>query len=200
MELIISAILVFISTSIDYVVVLTILFSLLHSDKKMAIYIGQYIGTGLLIGFSLVAAYFLRLIPEDWLIGLLGLIPLGLGIRAIFVDEDVNEEEIQERMTHNQSLILSVTALTIALGGDNLGVYIPYFTGMEYQEIGIVIGIFILGIFLLCSLAQYLATIPFVGEIVERYEKVIVPVVFIGLGVYILFENGTFAYLFQHFI
>lgn len=69
MEHIISAVLVFISTSIDYLVVLTILFSLIKSDKKLAIYIGQYIGTGLLVGFSLIAAYFLKFIPEDWLIG-----------------------------------------------------------------------------------------------------------------------------------
>ncbi|MFU0569888.1 cadmium resistance transporter, partial [Gardnerella vaginalis] len=31
-------------------------------------------------------------------------------------------------------------------------------------------------------------------ETVEKYEKVIVPVVFIGLGLYILIENGTINY------
>ncbi|MGY4105806.1 cadmium resistance transporter, partial [Ignavigranum ruoffiae] len=30
--------------------------------------------------------------------------------------------------------------------------------------------------------------------VVEKYEKIIVPVVFIGLGFYILIENGTINY------
>ena len=75
MEIIISSMLVFISTSIDYLVVLTILFSTMNTVKQRSIYIGQYIGTGLLVGFSLIAAYFLNFIPQDWVIGLLGLLP-----------------------------------------------------------------------------------------------------------------------------
>ena len=83
METIVSALLVFVSTSIDYLVVLTILFAIQGREGLKSIYAGQYIGTGLLVLVSLIAAYFLNFIPQDWIIGLLGLIPLGLGIRAI---------------------------------------------------------------------------------------------------------------------
>lgn len=195
METIISSILVFISTSMDYLVVLTILFTTINVGKYQSIYIGQYIGTGLLVGFSLIAAYFLNFIPQDWAIGLLGLGPLILAIRAIFIDEDVDEEDVEEKMSDSQSEIASVVALTIALGGDNLGIYIPYFTGMTFQEIFIVILVFIIGIFILCYLSKQLAAVPLIGEVVERYEKVIVPVVFIGLGLYIMLENGTIQHI-----
>lgn len=195
MEIIISSMLVFISTSIDYLVVLTILFSTMNTGKQRSIYIGQYIGTGLLVGFSLIAAYFLNFIPQDWVIGLLGLLPLILGIRAIFIDEDVDEKDLEEKMSHRQSEVASVVALTIALGGDNLGIYIPYFTGMSLQEVMVVILVFIIGIFSLCYLSKRLASVPMIGEVVERYEKVIVPVVFIGLGIFILLENGTIQHL-----
>ncbi|MFU0525780.1 cadmium resistance transporter, partial [Gardnerella vaginalis] len=53
---------------------------------------------------------------------------------------------------------------------------------------------FALGILILCKLSQNLASISAIGETVEKYEKVIVPVVFIGLGLYILIENGTINY------
>ncbi|WP_313552491.1 CadD family cadmium resistance transporter [Aerococcus sp.] len=195
MEIIISSMLVFISTSIDYLVVLTILFSTVNTGKQRSIYIGQYIGTGLLVGFSLIAAYFLNFIPQDWVIGLLGLLPLILGIRAIFIDEDVDEKYLEEKMSHRQSELASVVALTIALGGDNLGIYIPYFTGMSFQEVMVVFLVFIIGIFTLCYLSKRLASVPMIGEVVERYEKVIVPVVFIGLGIFILLENGTIQHL-----
>ncbi|WP_416239811.1 cadmium resistance transporter, partial [Listeria innocua] len=37
--------------------------------------------------FSLFAAYVLNLIPQDWIIGLLGLIPLYLGIQVALYGE-----------------------------------------------------------------------------------------------------------------
>jgi cadmium resistance protein CadD (predicted permease) len=37
-----------------------------------------------------------------------------------------------------------------------------------------------------------LASLDFVSEKIEKYERWIVPIVFIGLGIYIMFENGTF--------
>jgi len=199
MQTLISALLVFISTSIDYLVVLTILFASQGTRGIKSIYLGQYLGTGILVGVSLIAAYFLNYIPQDWMIGFLGLIPLGLGIRSIFTDEDVDEDSIGDRIKHNQSQIFALTGLTLATGGDNLWIYIPYFAGMEIGQIIIVLAVFIIGIFLLCQLAKRFATIPMISEIIERYERIIVPVVFIGLGIYILVENGTISHLLSFF-
>jgi cadmium resistance transport/sequestration family protein len=195
MQTLISALLVFISTSIDYLVVLIILFANQGTRGIKSIYIGQYLGTGILVGVSLIAAYFLNYIPQDWMIGFLGLIPLGLRIRSIFVDEDVDEDSIGNQIKNNQSQIFAITGLTLAMGGDNLGIYIPYFTGMNVGQIVIVLAVFIIGIFLLCQLAKRFATIPMIGGIIERYGRIIVPVIFIGLGIYILVENGTINYL-----
>ncbi len=194
METIVSALLVFVSTSIDYLVVLTILFASQGKEGLKSIYAGQYLGTGLLVLISLIAAYFLNFIPQDWIIGLLGLIPLGLGIRAIFVDEDIDEEEIEGKITGKGSKILAFTSLTVAMGGDNLGIYIPYFIGKNLIEISLSLVIFAVGIFMLCKLSKSLASIPTIEDVVEKYEKIIVPVVFIGLGFYILIENGTINY------
>jgi cadmium resistance transport/sequestration family protein len=188
MQTLISALLVFISTSIDYLVVLIILFANQGTRGIKSIYIGQYLGTGILVGVSLIAAYFLNYIPQDWMIGFLGLIPLGLGIRSIFVDEDVDEDSIGNQIKNNQSQIFAITGLTLAMGGDNLGIYIPYFTGMNVGQIVIVLAVFIIGIFLLCQLAKRFATIQMIGGIIERYGRIIVPVIFIGLGIYILVD------------
>ena len=111
------------------------------------------------------------------------------------MDEDIDEEDIKGKITENGSKILAFTSLTVAMGGDNLGSYIPYFTGKSLIEISISLVIFALGILILCKLSQRLASISAIGEIEEKYEKIIVPVVFIGLGLYILIENGTINYL-----
>lgn len=135
-QTIISAIGVYISTSIDYLIVLIILFAQLSQNKqKLHIYAGQYLGTGLLVGVSLVAAYVVNFVPEAWMVGLLGLIPIYLGIRFAIVreGEEEEEEEIIERLEQSKAnqLFWTVTLLTIASGGDNLSIYIPYFASLD---------------------------------------------------------------------
>lgn len=194
-QTILSAIAVYISTSIDYLFILMIIFSQSYTRKGLfQIYGGQYIGTGILVVVSLFAAYVLNFIPQDWLIGLLGLIPIFLGVRIALLGESEEEEgKVVEKLEQRGStrLLWIVTLLTIASGGDNLGIYIPYFTSLSFSEILVILIIFFISTFLLCQISYKLVKISFVSETIEKYERIIVPVVFIGLGLYIMLENGT---------
>lgn len=198
-----SAIAVYISTSIDYLFILLIIFSQSHTKKDIRhIYWGQYLGTGILVAVSLFAAYVLNFIPQDWIIGLLGLIPIYLGIRFAVVGEEEEEEEEEEVVEKLESrgtnrLFWTVALITIASGGDNLGIYIPYFTALSVSEILTAIVVFAISIALLCSISYRLAKLSFVSEALEKYERIIVPIVFIGLGIFILLENGTIQTLFS---
>lgn len=190
-QTIISAIGVYISTSIDYLIILIILFAQLSQNKqKWHIYAGQYLGTGLLVGVSLVAAYVVNFVPEEWMVGLLGLIPIYLGIRFAIVGEgEEEEEEIIERLEQSKAnqLFWTVTLLTIASGGDNLGIYIPYFASLDL----VALLVFVIGIIIFCEISRMLSSIPLIFETIEKYERIIVPLVFILLGLYIMYENGT---------
>lgn len=191
---IISAIGVYISTSIDYLIVLIILFAQLSQNKqKWHIYAGQYLGTGLLVGVSLVAAYVVNFVPEAWMVGLLGLIPIYLGIRFAIVGEGEEEEEIIERLEQSKAnqLFWTVTLLTIASGGDNLSIYIPYFASLDWAQTLVALLVFAIGVIIFCELSQVLSSIPLISETIEKYERIIVPLVFIPLGLYIMYENGT---------
>jgi cadmium resistance transport/sequestration family protein len=196
-QTIISAIGVYISTSIDYLIILIILFAQLSQNKqKWHIYAGQYLGTGLLVGASLVAAYVVNFVPEAWMVGLLGLIPIYLGIRFAIVGEgeEEEEEEIIERLEQSKAnqLFWTVTLLTIASGGDNLGIYIPYFASLDWsQTLVALLFVFAIGIIIFCELSRVLSSIPLISETIEKYERIIVPLVFIPLGLYIMYESGT---------
>lgn len=200
LQIIFSAIAVYISTSIDYLFILLIIFSQAYTQKGLRqIYFGQYLGTGILVAISLFAAYVLNFIPQDWMIGLLGLIPIYLGIRvAMGSEEEAEEEEVVEKLESRGSnrLFWTVALITIASGGDNLGIYIPYFTSLSVSEIVIAIVVFTLSIAVLCYISYRLAKISFVSETLEKYERIIVPIVFIGLGIFIMLENGTIQTLF----
>lgn len=195
-QTIISAIGVYISTSIDYLIILIILFAQLSQNKqKWHIYAGQYLGTGLLVGASLVAAYVVNFVPEAWMVGLLGLIPIYLGIRFAIVGEgeEEEEEEIIERLEQSKDnqLFWTVTLLTIASGGDNLGIYIPYFASLDLSQTLVALLVFAIGIIIFCELSRVLSSIPLISETIEKYERIIVPLVFIPLGLYIMYESGT---------
>lgn len=195
-QTIISAIGVYISTSIDYLIVLIILFAQLSQNKqKWHIYAGQYLGTGLLVGVSLVAAYVANFVPEAWMVGLLGLIPIYLGIRFAIVGEgeEEEEEEIIERLEQSKAnqLFWTVILLTIASGGDNLGIYIPYFASLDWAQTLVALLMFAIGIIIFCELSRVLSSIPLISETIEKYKRIIVPLVFIPLGLYIMYESGT---------
>ena len=195
-QTIISAIGVYISTSIDYLIILIILFAQLSQNKqKWHIYAGQYLGTGLLVGVSLVAAYVVNFVPEAWMVGLLGLIPIYLGIRFAIVGEgeEEEEEEIIERLEQSKAnqLFWTVTLLTIASGGDNLGIYIPYFASLDWAQTLVALLMFAIGIIIFCELSRVLSSIPLISETIEKYKRIIVPLVFIPLGLYIMYESGT---------
>lgn len=195
-QTIISAIGVYISTSIDYLIILIILFAQLSQNKqKWHIYAGQYLGTGLLVGVSLVAAYVVNFVPEAWMVGLLGLIPIYLGIRFAIVGEgeEEEEEEIIERLEQSKAtqLFWTVTLLTIASGGDNLGIYTPYFASLDWAQTLVALLVFAIGVIIFCELSRVLSSIPLISETIEKYERIIVPLVFIPLGLYIMYESGT---------
>ncbi|GEK90259.1 cadmium resistance transporter (or sequestration) family protein [Alkalibacterium putridalgicola] len=195
LQSIFSAIAVYISTSIDYLFILLIIFSQSHTRKGMRHIIwGQYLGTSVLVAVSLFAAYVLNFIPQDWIIGLLGLIPIYLGIRvAVGGEEEEEEEEVVEKLESGGTsrLFWTVALITIASGGDNLGIYIPYFASLSVSEILIALVVFVISIAILCFISYKLAKISFVSETLEKYERIIVLIVFIGLGIFILVENGT---------
>ncbi len=186
---------VYISTSIDYLFILLIVFSQNHTKKGLRqIFFGQYLGTGILVAVSLLAAYVLNFIPRDWIIGLLGLIPIYLGVRVALAGEEGEEEEkVVEKLgsTGTIRLFWTVSLITIASGGDNLGIYIPYFTSLSFSEIITALIIFAISIAVLCYISYKLAKLSFVSETLEKYERIIVPIVFIGLGIFIMIENGT---------
>ena len=187
---------VYVATGIDYLVILILLFSQIKKDQVKHVWIGQYIGTAIVIGASLLVAQgVVNLIPQQWVIGLLGLLPLYLGVKIwIKGEEDEDESSILSLFSSGKfnQLFLTMIFIVLASSADDFSIYIPYFTTLSMSEIFIVTIVFLIMVGVLCYVSYRLASFDFVSETIEKYERWIVPIVFIGLGIYILFENGTF--------
>jgi cadmium resistance transport/sequestration family protein len=188
-----SAIVVFISTSIDDLVLLILFHSQANTRmQRISILVGQILGIGVLVGISLVGSYLASRMLEGWVIGLLGFIPIILGIRAMLSKEESKEEATR---TGRKSLLATVTLVTIASGGDNLGIYIPWFATLDGAYLGLTMLVFLVFTLIFWSLGYLLANQSHIKTLLSRFSAVLVPVVFLLLGLIILSENGTFAKL-----
>lgn len=192
---------VYVATGIDYLVILILLFSQIKKDQVKHIWIGQYIGTAIIIGVSLLVALGVaNFIPQQWVIGLLGLLPLYLGVKIwIKGEEDEDENNILSSLSSGKfnHLFLTVTFIVLASSADDFSIYVPYFTTLNMIEIFVASIVFLIMVGVLCYISYRLASIDFVSGKIEKYERWIVPIVFIGLGIYIMFENGTITTLFS---
>lgn len=196
MDIILTSFLAFASTNIDDLFILALFFA----DKRFTtrdICWGQYLGIALLVTISYLGAQLGRWIDVRY-IGLLGFIPVYLGIRQFL--EIFRTSEPEDREPVNKKLNLSqgfwaVASVTFGNGGDNIGTYIPLFSILDNTELTVMLFIFLLMVALWLIAANYLAQHPLVAESIERYGHIITPVVLMLLGVYILIENRSFTLL-----
>jgi cadmium resistance protein CadD (predicted permease) len=184
---------VFVSTNIDDIFLLAAFFADPHLRAR-AIVAGQFLGIGVLVLGSTLASVAALAIPEGYT-ALLGVVPLLLGVsklRALIrargagapEEEQAKAAEQQvERRLHSQ--VLAVAGVTVANGGDNLGVYIPLFAS-EPQAIPGHVGVFAVMTALWCLAGHALVKNRLLGDHIRRYGHLALPFVLIGLGLYIL--------------
>jgi cadmium resistance protein CadD (predicted permease) len=91
--------------------------------------------------------------------------------------------------------MLAVTAITVANGSDNIGVYVPVFATSGRVHVAIYAVTMLVATAGLCWVAHALIQHPRLGAPIRRYAGTITPFVLIGLGVYILIESRAFAVL-----
>ena len=164
-ETIISMIMMFISTCIDELFLLMLIFAKAQTKNQVRqVYWGKYIGVAILVGCSLIISRILTsFVPQEWILGLLGLILIFLGT-LIFMskEEEVDARQVQKELEAHPGhfLFWAVTLLTLATGGDSLGIYIPYFTSLTKVDILILVILYSGLIPLLCYLSHRLAKHP----------------------------------------
>ena len=185
---ILTSTLSFISTNIDDIFMLMLFFAQCHTlCTKAKVAAGQYLGIGVLTALSLLGAYGLRILPQQY-IGLLGLLPLVLGAKALLASSPDEASLQTEGNTSSAPILLSVALVTIAGGGDNIGVYIPLLAGLSPTEQICSLVVFAISTGLWCLLADLLSRLPVVQNIIHRYKHILIPIVLIGLGLYILVD------------
>ena len=93
--------------------------------------------------------------------------------------------------------VIKVASITLANGGDNIGIYIPIFISMDLFNILITVLIFLFLTGIWCFIGLKVSEHPFVQRSIENYKHILVPIIFTGLGIFILKENETITFIYQ---
>ncbi|HEY1887211.1 MAG TPA: cadmium resistance transporter, partial [Roseiarcus sp.] len=121
-SLIAAAAVVFVSTDIDDLALLTGWFSD-RTHKTSHILLGQLLGIGTLVAIS-VALGLMGFFVARPALGALGVLPIGVGLlRLTRPQSERGEGKVKSATTS----VLSVGGVTLAHGSDNLAVYVPFF-------------------------------------------------------------------------
>jgi cadmium resistance protein CadD (predicted permease) len=182
----------FLSTNIDDVFILAVFFSL-GTMTAFDICAGQYLGFIALVAASLAGSLTGTFFAPE-IIGLLGLFPVYIGLRAGFrLFKKTDTEEIIPAQKQPGKGILFVATVTMANGGDNIGVYVPLFASLSTAHIIITLAVFMALVPALLITGYFATKHPVVSNPIKKYANIITPVILVGLGFYIMHESGTLA-------
>ncbi len=189
---VLTGIVSFAATNIDDIFILMLFFSQTgEAFRNWHVVVGQYLGFAALVALSILGSLGVLIVPSEW-IGLLGLVPTFLGIRALIQLRRGSEVE-EERRPIAGAGIWSVAAVTFANGGDNIGIYVPLFASAGFARAGVIVSVFFALVAVWCSVGYMLGSHPTVAEKIDRYGHTVVPFVLVGLGIYILVESGSLS-------
>jgi cadmium resistance transport/sequestration family protein len=198
----------FAATNIDDIIILMLFFAQVNATfRPYHIVAGQYLGFLVLILASLPGFVGGLFIPKAW-IGLLGILPIIIGVSQL-LNRDKPDTDVQtlsrqpvastlERSPLSKLAALltpqtyGVAAVTLANGGDNIGIYVPLFASCDLPTLLLILAVFFVLIGVWCYVAYRLAQFPAIAHILTRYGHAIVPFVLIGLGMFILLESKTY--------
>jgi cadmium resistance protein CadD (predicted permease) len=188
-SLILLSTVLFATTHIDDLLLLVSFFAD-RTIPRTAIVGGQYIGVILLLIGGLVGSGIAVIVPPLYL-RLFGVVPLVIGLSKLlklFRSRDGNAEEVHPAKTHVRHM-WGVATLTVASGGDNLGVYLPFFATHSLQARLVIVLVFLAMTAVWCVAACRLAHHRLLEPIIRRWGSRLLPLVLIALGIWLLFAG-----------
>lgn len=175
-----ASIVTFAATNIDDAFLLTIFFARRIPARRIVA--GQYVGFAAIICISVISAWAALAIPHRW-IRFLGLVPLALGIQQLLRTRR-NEAEPTRVSNYN---IASIALVTLSNGADNIGVYVPFFVSAR-AHLWLILIVYAVMVAMWCAVGRWLGSHSLILRSVDRWGHWAVPLVFIGLGIYVLYS------------
>jgi|SRR5919199_1808414 cadmium resistance protein CadD (predicted permease) len=179
-----------------------------HVFRPQHIILGEFVGFTALVIASLPGFFGGLVLPEAWL-GLLGILPILIGIshllsrdnieytvQTVSVDFDFSVKSKRQRKslwaTLRDPQTYRVSAVTIANGGNNIGIYVPLFASSNLPSLGVILCVCYTTVGVWCFLSYKLTRNPLMAPVLARFGQKVFPFVLMWLGFSIMMKSGTF--------
>lgn len=179
-----EAIVAFVATNVDDVL---IVFLLLAGGARLRNLVwGQYLGFFGILALSVAASFGAVALPS-WVVRWLGVVPFVIGLRGLIQKDDDAEDAPREAASMR---VVSIAAVTLANGGDNIAVYVPLFAGQRAVDLAVMIAVFLVGVVALTFGAHAMLRVPPVARAVDRWGHRTAPWMLMALGAYLVFGES----------
>ena len=195
----------FVGTNVDNTVVAMAMVAGAPLERARRIALGQVFGFVVLVAVAVAGAALLFEFSTA-VVGLLGLVPLAIGVRglgllALHSDGDAADgsKPRPRRFRPEQRAVgrgfTAAALVTIAAGGDNLAVSLPLFRVGGATNTGATAAVFVVGEALVTWLILAGGRHPKARGAMLRVGHVAVPILLSCVGVLVLVQAGTFSLL-----
>ncbi|MBN9611309.1 MAG: cadmium transporter [Actinobacteria bacterium 69-20] len=187
-----QAIVLFAVTNVDDIVVLSLFFGRAGraAGSTRRIVAGQYLGFGLILAVSIAGAFGAGQLP-DHAAAYLGLIPIALGLYAAYGTWRHHRGDTPNPAPRGS--VWSVAGVTLANGGDNIGVYIPALAAFSTPKLGAVAAVFLVLVAVWCLAGYLLTSHRWATAAMQRWGHIIHPFALITIGMIVLISGGAFG-------
>ncbi|WKN29382.1 CadD family cadmium resistance transporter [Apilactobacillus kunkeei] len=178
----------FLGVNLDFFFILLLL---LKKHKLGSVMMGYLIGlwTLLILSFS-VGQILDRFLPE-WILGLLGILPIYMALK----DEDEDAKEVN----HKSPVVITLITYLSVCAGCNLALFLPVLSTISAIQIAEVIAVLTILSILIILIIKWIGNIKVVNDLMEKYGEILTKVVYIGVGIYVLFDSGLIAHVISWF-
>jgi len=146
----------------------------------VAVVVGQYVGITALTAVGLAFSAAAGSLPERY-VSLLGIAPVAIGVYRL-----VRRAVLEIEQASAATGVLTVMSVTVANGGDNLGVYIPLFAQQGLRNALVFAAVFAAMTGAWCLVSYSLVRHPTLGAPIRRFGPPLLPWVLIVIGLNIL--------------
>jgi cadmium resistance protein CadD (predicted permease) len=197
------------ATTFDDNLYLTAFFGKVNrSFRPQNVILGELLGFTVLVLASLPGFFGGLMLPASW-VGLLGFLPIAIGINHLLRREQ-QEDSVQDVSIdfkaystsgrRKKSLLATlrdrqtyrVSAVTIANGGNNIGIYVPLFASSNLPSLAVIIAACYCAVATWCLLSYSLVRNPLMAPVLARHARKVFPFVLIYLGCSILIKSESY--------
>lgn len=178
-------ILTFISVNLDFFVMMLFL---LRKYSLTTVLVGYLLGTLLLVTLSFAVGKFLAAILPEWLLGVLGFLPLWLAVKR---DDDTAEGSALSGVGGVLLTYLSICA------GCNLSLFLPVLAGQPSSSFFILLLVVGVLTVLAVVIVAGISLLPPIIKVMDQFGEVLMRGCYLLIGCYVIYDSGLLLHLLQ---